>query len=536
MKPFTDSLIARAAMLGALMAAPAAAQQDAAPEHGYEWGGIYELPEGLCELVIQPGPDASMDLALVPVADATDAAFTAAAAAADRAFAGAPVPVPPGGELAPGEQLFQLLLAAPVEMRFAVRAPAAGRYALFTQHFADEFQTVFLSGERKIHAAAERNFHERYGQIRILPAAQAAFGVQLEPAALHRLTPSFAAPARLAYDEERMAQVGAAVPGRVVDIPARLGDLVAAGAVLAVVESPALGAAQSDYLQKRTLAESSAPAVEVARDSYERARKLYEEQQSISLTEVQRRQADLLAAEAAVRNARAALSDAGNRLRLLGMTEAEIRELESSGVMASRHRILAPIAGRVIRRDLTLGEIVGPDREPLLVLADMSRLWLLADVPESRLQELTIGAAVSVELAAYPDRPCSGAVSFISPDVDEETRTAQLRVEVANEDGLLRPGMFARARITAGGEQAARAAPVLAVPDSAVQTIEGQPVVFVPLADHPGIFLKRPVTLGPPVGGMFPVLHGLREGEPVVMTGTFILKAELGKSSAKHEH
>ena len=107
-------------------------------------------------------------------------------------------------------------------------------------------------------------------------------------------------------------------------------------------------------------------------------------------------------------------------------------------------------------------------------------------------------------------------------------------VEVKNGHGELRPGMFARAEISSGGGASGEA--VLAVPDEAVQTVEGGPAVFVPVEGEENTFAKRAVTVGKVVGGQVPVLSGLKEGEPVVVSGTFILKAELGKSGAAHEH
>jgi cobalt-zinc-cadmium efflux system membrane fusion protein len=105
---------------------------------------------------------------------------------------------------------------------------------------------------------------------------------------------------------------------------------------------------------------------------------------------------------------------------------------------------------------------------------------------------------------------------------------------VDNPGGALRPGMFCRVEISAGEGAAGEA--VLAVPDDAVQTVEGGPAVFVPVAGEDDTFAKRAVTVGKPVGGWVPVLSGLKEGEPVVVGGSFILKADLGKSGAAHEH
>ncbi|MBL8765282.1 MAG: efflux RND transporter periplasmic adaptor subunit [Phycisphaerae bacterium] len=507
----------------------------------FEWGGVYELPAGVTDLVIQPGPDASIDIALVAVADGSDAAFTAAAEEAERVFAGHAKPITPGEEFTPGSEFYQLRVEGQSAMRFKVRATRAGRYALFTQHFADEFQTIFeTSGAtgQKVFPQAMRNFVDRFGQIVIQPAAVKAFGVKLDTAALRTLVPSFTAPARVAYNTERMAHIGSAVVGRVAALPVRQGDTVKEGDTLLVVDSPELGEAQSDYVQKRTMAHAAAPIVELTKSAAERAKKLYDESEGISLTEVQKRLAEQQTAESALLNARAAMTGASNRLQLLGMSETEIKTLGETGTITPRYTVRSPIGGRVIRRDVTLGELVRPDRDSLLVVADTSRLWVLVDVPEMRLKDVAVGSAARISVAAFPGESFEGSVSFISADLNEATRTAQVRVEVDNAQGTLRPGLFARAEIigASSGSEGGTSAGVLAVPESAIQMIEGKPVVFVPFTEKANTFLKRPVTVGEAVGGMLPVLYGLREGEPIVIAATFILKAELGKSSAKHEH
>ncbi|MFN7020026.1 MAG: efflux RND transporter periplasmic adaptor subunit [Phycisphaerales bacterium] len=552
------SLLAIAAFAVAFTANHAVAQHEGHDDHAgekgvpgtadthaekspFEWGGVYELPAGVTDLVIQPGPDASIDIALVAVADGSDAAFSAAAEEAERIFAGQAKPVQPGEEFTPGTQFYRLRVEGHSEMRFKVRAAKPGRYALFTQHFADEFQTVFVTegaGGQKVLPQAMRNFVDRFGQIVIQPTAVKAFGVKLEPAVMHTLVPSFTAPARVAYNTERMAHIGSAVVGRVASLPVRQGDTVKEGDTLLVVDSPELGEAQSDYVQKRTMAQAAAPIVELTKSAVERAKKLYDESEGISLTEVQKRLAEHQTAESALLNARAAMTGASNRLQLLGMTEVEIKALGETGTITPKYTVRAPITGRIIRRDVTLGELVRPDRDSLLVVADTSRLWVLVDVPEMRLRDVAIGSTARITVAAFPGESFEGTVSFISADLNEATRTAQVRVEVDNAKGLLRPGLFARAEIigATSGAEGGKSAGVLAVPESAIQMIEGKTVVFVPFTEKPNTFLKRPVTVGEAVGGMLPVFYGLREGEPIVIAATFILKAELGKSSAKHEH
>lgn len=132
-----------------------------------------------------------------------------------------------------------------------------------------------------------------------------------------------------------------------------------------------------------------------------------------------------------------------------------------------------------------------------------------------------------------------GTVAFIAPLVDPTTRTAQVRIEVPSTalgNGAIRPGMFAQVEIVAAEAGVEEPLPQVAVPQEAVQTVEGGPAVFVPVAGEPNTFQKRALTVGPTVGGLVPILAGLVEGEKFVQAGSFILKAELGKGSAAHEH
>ncbi|MCC6230366.1 MAG: efflux RND transporter periplasmic adaptor subunit [Phycisphaerales bacterium] len=365
------------------------------------------------------------------------------------------------------------------------------------------------------------------------------YGITTEPARLRVLKPTIAAPARVAFNTEAMAHVGSPLRGRAVDIKARLGDTVKRGDVLLVVESPELGEAQAEYFQKRIAAQTAVPGVDLAKVSWERARGLYEESQGISLTEVQKREAEYKAAVAAQRAAEAAVVGGENRLHLLGMSQAAIEDLAKTGEIAPRYVLHAPLDGQVVEREVTLGELVSPDREALMVLANTGTLWVLADMPEARLHEVAVGAPTRIFLGVASgagQRSFEGRVTFIAPLIDAGTRTAQVRIEVPSDALALKPGMFAQVEITASDPATIDPTPTIAVPDEAVQTLEGSPAVFVPVQGEPGTFARRAVTVGPAVGGWIPVLAGLVEGEEYVVGGTFILKAELGKGSAAHEH
>lgn len=395
-------------------------------------------------------------------------------------------------------------------------------------------------GEHEEHGQTDEHSaeggHEEHGaEARLTPEALARHGVRVEPAALRPLTPAFRVPAHVSFNSEGMARVGVSVHGRVAQLPVRLGDEVKRGADLLVVESAELGEAQIDFLQKRGAAESAGPAADLAKDAWSRASALHEESQGIALAEVQRREAEHRAALAALAAARIAAEGARSRLKLHGMSEEAVVALEETSVIDPRLTVAAPIDGQVVERGVMLGELVGPDREALLVIADMDKLWVVADVPETRLREIARGARARVLLGSTGDHWCEGVVAFISPVLDSATRTVEVWIEPTDRHAELRPGVFAQAEIEASGEDAA-AVPVLAVPEAATQVVDGGPCVFVPVPGEEGVFAPRPVELGVPVAGFVAVLAGLAEGEPVVVEGSFILKAELGKAGAGHEH
>lgn len=372
-------------------------------------------------------------------------------------------------------------------------------------------------------------------EVKLSAEAMARSGVRVETATAQVLVDTINAPARVAFNGEGIAHVGSPLVGRVSEIRARIGDKVNKNDPLLIVQSPDLGEAQSDYLLKRMTVETAGPGVELAKASHERAKALYDESQGIALTDVQKREAEYKAAQGALLAAKAQATAAENRLHLLGMDQAGVEALSKTGEINPYYIVRAPISGQVIEREATLGELVNPDREALLVLADTSTLWVLADVPESRLSQVAVGMKAQVTVPALQGRGLEGVVTYISPALDPNTRTVTVRIEVKGNGHGLRPGMFVQALLSAagdGGEQES----VLAIPEEATQLVEGEDVVFVPVEGEENTFAKRPVKLGSMIGRMVPVLSGLKEGELYVAAGSFMLKAEHGKGSASHEH
>jgi Cu(I)/Ag(I) efflux system membrane fusion protein len=342
------------------------------------------------------------------------------------------------------------------------------------------------------------------------------------------------------YDETRVKTIAAWVPGRLerlfVDytgVPVRKGDH------LVEIYSPELYAAQEELLQ-------AIRAVEKLQGS---------------------------ASDIVRRSSQATVEAAREKLRRLGLSRQQIREVEERASPSATVQINAPVGGIVIHKNAKEGMYV-EQGEPIYTLADLSRVWVLLDAYESDIAWLRYGQEVEIKTEAYGDRTFQGWISFIDPVLDPQTRTVKVRVVVTNVDGMLRPNMFARAvvraRIAAGGDVVTRnlkgkwispmhpeviqdepgtcdvcgmplvkaeelnylseeeARPPLVVPASAVLTTGERAIVYVrvPGRERP-TFRGVEVTVGPRAGEYYPVRSGLEAGAEVVVNGNFKIDAAL---------
>jgi cobalt-zinc-cadmium efflux system membrane fusion protein len=368
--------------------------------------------------------------------------------------------------------------------------------------------------------------------VRLSDESIRKYGIRIGAARKQKLSSEIIAPARVAFDGEAMAVIGAPVQGRVAEIHVVAGDRVDKGAALLEIESTELGEAQSDYLQRKAALATARNAIGPITEIHARVKKLFDEKQLVPFTEVQERELALRNAEGALATATAAAAAANNKLHLFGMTDETVELLERTGKVNSRYVVRSPLVGEVIDRTVNRGELVKPEREKLLVIADTSKLWVWADVPEVRAGEVARGCPAEITVNAAGNPTFKGVVCYLSPSIDDPTRSLRLRIEVKS-DPALRPGMFAQATIK--GKAAAAEEPVLAIPESAIQTVGGHPAVFLPAKDQPNSFELRSVAVGSYVGGMVTVTSGIQDGERVVTAGSAILKAELLKATAKDE-
>jgi membrane fusion protein, copper/silver efflux system len=218
--------------------------------------------------------------------------------------------------------------------------------------------------------------------------------------------------------------------------------------------------------------------------------------------------------------ARAALlvDAARRRLLLLEVSPAQVREIERSGRVRRAITVHAGASGFVVERAVQAGQAVEPGMV-LYRLADLSTVWIDADVYEPDLRYIRTGESAEVEIAAYPGETLRGRVSYVYPEVRVETRTARLRVELPNPGARIKPGMYATVRI-----EAAAGEPAVLVPRDAVMHSGTHAMVFV--EEAPGLYRAREVRIGSDAGGTTAILSGLRAGERVVSRANFLLDSE----------
>ncbi|MDP3744861.1 MAG: efflux RND transporter periplasmic adaptor subunit [Methylotenera sp.] len=217
------------------------------------------------------------------------------------------------------------------------------------------------------------------------------------------------------------------------------------------------------------------------------------------------------------------------RLRNWDISDAQLQRLKKNGKATRTLTMYSPANGVVLEKTAVQGMRFMPG-EPLFKIADLSTVWLLADVFEQDIALVHVGQTVNITVNAYPGKELKGKIAYIYPTVTPETRTAKLRVVLANPDGILKPDMYASIQLMSGPISGHDGASVLAVPDSAVIDSGTRQVVLVQLAE--GLFEPREVKLGMRSDGYVAVAEGLSEGENVVVRANFLIDAESNLKAA----
>jgi cobalt-zinc-cadmium efflux system membrane fusion protein len=315
--------------------------------------------------------------------------------------------------------------------------------------------------------------------------------------------------AHVETDARNIARVGSPVAGRILRLLAFEGGSVRAGTVLATLHSTSLSDTQFALIK-------AASQQELASASVKRAEQLVEAD-VIGRAELERRRAELLQASAEASSYR-------TQLRGLGMGDAQIRQLESTRRLSADYPIVSPRGGIVLKREVTIGQVVQP-ADPAFTIADLSSVWIVANVPEEEGGQLKIGMAVDVRVPALPDEKISGRLAYVSPIVDPATRTVAVRMDLANPRGLLKPDELASMTFTGQHDRK------LTVPNAAVVREDNKDHVFVQTG--PQKYVLREVTLGEEENDRRVVQSGVGQDEHIVTDGAFHLNNQRKQSAIK---
>jgi cobalt-zinc-cadmium efflux system membrane fusion protein len=384
-----------------------------------------------------------------------------------------------------------LLLAALILKPGAGQAPDDDRHAA-APAIAGALETIAL-GEAQVKAA----------------------GIVLASAAPAQVSTMLTLPGEIRFNDDRAAHVVPKLAGVVIAVHAELGQSVQRGQLLAVLASSALSEQRNELLSaQRRLA--------LASTTLERERKLWQDKISAEQDYLQARQA-MNEADIAVRNAQ----------QKLGVLGAGAGAGASGGAAAGKRlnqlnqlELRAPFAGVVMEKHLVLGEAVREDAN-VFTIADLSTVWADFAVPPRDLNLVRVGDNVTVRAAAFEAR-ASGKISYVGALLGEQTRSATARVALANPQRAWRPGLFVNVEVRAGLSDAA-----VTVAADAVHEVDGHPAVFVRTAQG---FAVQPLTPGRSDGQRTEILQGLAPGVSYAAANSYLLKAELGKDSAGHEH
>ena len=309
-------------------------------------------------------------------------------------------------------------------------------------------------------------------------------------------------PGSIQVDEQRMARIGAPVTGRITEIDVQLGQHVKQSQALATLNSTELAQNQLVYIK-------ALQQIDLQTKAVDRARVLLEAD-VISKAELQRRESELSAAQAE-------LNAAADQLQVLGMSPQGIAKLSKSSQMHSFSTVTARISGTVITRKVNLGQVVQPADE-LFVVADLSKVYAVAEVPERQIDLIEKGQEVDILIPSINDKPIKGKLVYVSDIVNPETRTVMVRSELSNTEHEIKPDMLVSMLV--------QSKPIskLSVPVKAIVRENDKNYVFVQIG--PSKYRLREVDIGDDFNGMVAIISGVEEGETIVTDGAFHVNNE----------
>ena len=324
---------------------------------------------------------------------------------------------------------------------------------------------------------------------------------------------------KIAVNEDLTTAVYSPYAGRVTKLLAKPGDQVVAGQPLFMVEAADSVQFHNDFMAANSALNKARAQLTLARTVEARLKTLYDAK-ATSLREFQQAQADAVSADNDVRSAETTVEAARNRLRILGRTDAEITTFQRTGVFTAETAVRAPLAGTVVARKVGPGQYLSSGAtDPVFVIGDLSKVWLIANVRESEADNIRVGQTLYFKVLAQPKQSFPANISYVSTALDSTTRRLTARALVNNSDGLFKPEMFASVTILTGEGDASPAVPREAI------IYEGDTArVWVVRDDH-GIELKQ-IKPGLISGNFVQVDDGVRPGQGVITKGSLFIDRE----------
>lgn len=355
-------------------------------------------------------------------------------------------------------------------------------------------------------------YSQSEGRVEMTPEAVTSSGIVSEAVGPVRMKSVLDLPGEIVLNADKVTHIVPRFTGIVTEVRKNLGDEVRKGEVIAVLHSRELTDLKSEYL-------SAMKRVELAQSIFDREENLWKKKISA--------EQDYLVSRQAFLEAEINLKAAAQKLLASGLSQTDLNDLAAmaEGVL-SRYELKAPIDGVVIEKHVAVGEAVKEDAD-LFVLADLSTVWVDITVYAKDLNVVKVGQKVTVK-SDVSGIEASGRLTYLGPMIGEQTRSARARVVIPNSDGRWRPGLFVAVQLVRE-----EVTVPLAVNADALQTFRDWDVVFIQVGN---LFEARPVELGRRDGEWVEVVSGLSAGERVVSKNSFILKADVGKSSATHDH
>jgi len=351
-------------------------------------------------------------------------------------------------------------------------------------------------------------------QFKLSKAQWAAMSV--EPVLSRTFREELVTEGKIAIDEDHSTSIFSPYSGRAIRLLAMPGDQVKAGQPLIVLEANETVQTQNDFIGASTAAMKAKSRVELAEIVEKRLRNLFE-MRAVALRELQQVQADLVAAQSDYQGAKTALEAARNRLKIVGKTDAEIDALQANGTISPDTTLFAPLAGTVVQRKIGPGQYVSSgSSEPVLVVGDLSTVWLVAYVRESDSGKVKVGQPISFSVMAHPGKTFQAQIDYVAPSIDPSSRRRMVRATVPNKEGLLAPEMFATAKISVSEDSA-----TAAIPRESIIYEDNNARVWV--VNEDSSIKLHSIKLGYSDGRLVQVLDGVKPGQKIICKGSLFI-------------